>query len=290
MQIKQSEGHTLLSFLRLGIVFIACLSVGNVQTWADATFAFFNNAETIIDEFLNEQPAAKQVEGDPFALYYRQPAESGKGMQYIYQQYYLTGSGDQHGLKDASGRELLPERYQGILVLPAAYFLNLGQGWQLFDRETLTPLSELTWDDVKVELSENGLLENDLIQVKKDGLYGAVNMQGQVVIEPIYEEFDLYSYDADWPLIRVKQDGLYGYIDSQGRVVIDLRYDYAVLGSITLHADENDAEGEVVPVIYVKLGEDWGGILKQGDQPAAVDWDIEPSQEALVSYDNTTSI
>ena len=290
MSIKKSEGHTLLTFMRLGMVFIACLSIGNAQAWADATFALINNAGSIVDDFLSEQPPARQVDGDAFVLYYREPAVDGKGTLYIYQQFYLTGNGAVYGLSDASGKQLLPERYQGILVLPAAYFLNQGQGWRLYDRGTLQPLGDLAWDDVKLELSENGLLENDLIQVKKDGLYGAVNMRGEVVIEPIYEEFDLYSYDVGWPLIRVKKDGRYGYIDDQGEVVIDLSYDYAVLSSITVYADENDAEGEAVPIVYVRLGDDWGGILKQDGRPAPVDWDIEPSEEALASYKNIQNI
>jgi hypothetical protein len=291
VQIKKSEGRTLLSFMRLGIIFIACLSIGNVQSWADATFAFTGNAGNLIHDFLYEETSSDATAaGDSLLLYYTQSSADGKGTLYVYQRFYLTGSGNARGLRDASGQQLLPDEYSDIMVLPAAYCLNNGSGWQLFDRTTLQPLSDLVWDDVKLELADSGLLSSDLIQVEKDGLFGAIDMQGEIVIEPLYDDFELYAFDAAWPLIRVKQDGRYGYINHQGEVVVGLDYDYAVLGSLIVHADENDAEGEQVPVIFVKRGDDWGGILKQGDEPSRVDWDIQPSEAALAAQENLATV
>lgn len=285
VRIKRAEGQTLLTLLRLCFVFIACLCVGNTQAYADAFFGFVNNAGDMAQNFLKEEEAPPRVYGEPIVLYYREETADGKGWSLIYQQLYRTGAAGSYGLADAAGRELLPMRYQGVLVLPHAYALQSANVWQFFDRETLAPLSDQVWDEVELDLTEQNFIESNLVKVRKNGLYGAVDLRGSLVIEPAYDEFLLNAYQAEWPLIAVKKDGRYGYIDMIGNVVIDLVYDYTVMDMLTVFADENDAQGTEIPIIYVLRDDDWGAIYKENNRPSSVDWDVDPSAEVLASYE-----
>lgn len=285
MRIKHAEGQTLLTLLRLCFVAIACLCVGNMQAYADAFYQFIGSAGDMARDFIApEEDASVSIQGEPVVLYFQELLPEGGGYRIVYQQLYKTGSESAYGLTDAAGRQLVPEQYQDILALPHAYVLKSGGLWQFVDAETFVPLSERLWEEVQPSLSEKGMLQGNLVRVRQDGLYGAVDLTGNVVIEPAYDEFVLYSYQVEWPLIAVRQNGYYGYLDMAGNIVVDLIYDYAVMSVTTVFADENDATGTTIPIIYVLRNEDWGAIYRQGDGPSAVDWQVEPSAEALAAY------
>lgn len=70
--------------------------------------------------------------------------------------------------------------------------------------------------------SQDVLTDNNLFLSKKDGKYGYVNKEGNIIVDYIYEdatEFNKYGYAA------VKQDGKWGALDKNGAVVIKTTYD-----------------------------------------------------------------
>lgn len=287
MRIKNAEGQTLLTLMKLTFVFLACLIVGPVQTWADATFYFISNAESMARSFIyrdevEEDPA---IDGRLVELYYSY-AQNG-GAVYVYEPYYLIGDEGAMGLTDSNGQVLVDEKYEDILVLPAAYVLKQGGSWSFVDRQTLAPLSADLWHQVQPDRADSGLLASNLVLVERDGLFGAVDLTGQVIIQPKYEDFHIYSYAAPWQLIRVRQEGLWGFIDLTGAEVVPARYDYVLLDTVVVYEDENDAEGAVKPIIYVLKDGDWGGVFRDArGQAKAVDWEIEPTEEVLSDYES----
>jgi hypothetical protein len=62
-----------------------------------------------------------------------------------------------------------------------------------------------------------------MLSVWKDNKYGAVDMAGNVVVEPVYDKEVIFSEG----LAAVVKDGKYGYVDKTGAVVIDFQYDSA---------------------------------------------------------------
>lgn len=291
--IKKSEGQTLLTLLRLVIISIALLGSWGMQSVADAAFNFVFNAEALVKDFLQEDPLVEsgQVEGRLYVLYYDEHSEVDNATRHVYKHYYVTGDEGAWGLKDNAGRMLLPESYQDILILPEAFLLQQEQQWRFYDRQ-LAPLSEESWDSVELEQAESGRIISDLIKVGRDGLYGAVDLLGQLLVEPVYDDLDLYTFEVGWPISRVCRDGLYGYIDGAGQVVIALDYDYAIMSTVMVY-DENAGFDETVeepvgveePIVYVLKGEDWGAIRKQRDGSASrVDWDAEPAAQVISDY------
>ena len=71
-------------------------------------------------------------------------------------------------------------------------------------------------------LSTN-LFSQHLYPIKQDGLYGFINIEGKVIIEPKFEK----GYDFSEQYGRIKQGGLYGYINHKGKIVIEPQFDEA---------------------------------------------------------------
>ena len=285
MPVKKAEGQTILTFVRLFIIFIALLGSWNMQFVANAVFGFVRNADVLVRDFISDEPSLSTIEGRPYVLYYAERSNDDKSISHIYKKYYITGEEGNLGLKDSSGQALIDGGFEDILVLPDAYLLKHNDSWGFYARD-LQPLSDARWETAELELSDdNNLIVSDLVKIKRDGMYGAADMLGNVLVEPQYEEFDPYTFEANWSINRVKKDGYYGYIDRNGRTVIDLIYDYVIMSSIVIFKDADDEEGTLMPVVFVLKDEDWGGMLKQRDgSPGRVDWEIEPPAEVLADY------
>jgi len=261
-----------------------------MQGAVDAVLHFAFHSHEIVYSFIYEEEAPSVVEGTLYVLYYDEHDDAERATRHVYKHYYVTGEPGGLGLKDGAGRVALEERYEDILVLPSAYLLKEGGQWRFYDQR-LSLLTDQAWDGVELELAEDGRISSDLVKIGRDGLFGAADMAGNVLVEPIYEELELYTYAADWPINRVRYEGRYGYIDGNGRVVIDLIYDYAVMSSITVYdeagepTEGEEAAGAEEPIVYVMKDGDWGGIYKNDDNSASrVDWNVEPSAQVVIDY------
>jgi hypothetical protein len=79
-------------------------------------------------------------------------------------------------------------------------------------------------------------------------LYGAIDLKGNLTINYMYEDIDLYASNA----FAVKKNGKWGYIDKKNRTIIDFIYDQA-----------KEMSSDRAPV---KMNEKWGFIDKTGNQ------------------------
>lgn len=280
MEIKKSEGQTLLTLLRLSICGIAALCIFGMQNFVNGTFDFFRNSEEMVNSFLEEKNPGTQDYGNSYILYYDE--QNNGTTTHIYKQYYITGEEGSLGMVDSSGKVIFEPVYEGIILLPHSCILKQDGQWRFYDLEN-QPLSDDTWDTVEVVTNKHGKIVGNLIEVSKDGLYGATDQQGEVMISPRWDDIDLNNYEVDWPLIRVKKDGEYGFINSDGYIIIGVRYEYATLGTYVI-SDENQQQ-QTRPAVFVYRNEDWGAIFQDryGD-PTYVDWDIEPPAEVIEDY------
>ncbi len=268
---------------------IAALSVFGMYGFAEKTLAFFNNNINAADQPLIDDPDQPDIQGRSYTLYYDEKiySDSMAGYRHIYKQYYIVGQENAVGLVDAAGTVLLPQQYQDIIILPYTYILKQDEFWGFYSRETLELLSDNIWNQAEIELSEQGKIISDLVKVNKDGVYGATNHNGEIIISPAWDGLELYTYEAEWPLIRVQQDTQYGFINNSGDVIISVRYAYAQLNTYSvINTDEQGNENTVtVPIIYVCEDGQWGGIFRDSDgDPTSVDWNIEPTTEVLADY------
>ena len=285
VRIKYAEGQTLLTLTRAAIVVVACLCVGGVYSLVDGLFSSASNARDAVVEIIDSE-TSETIEGVPTVLYYSENGAAG-GLTSTYQMYYITGSEGAYGLTDAGGQRLLEDKYQGIILLPHAYVLKEDGLWRFYDRDTMEPLTDHVWTEAEAARTDNGRFASTLVKVQQeDGMYGAVNMRGEIAIFPHYEDLQLSTMASAWPLIKVKQNGKYGFINTSGDAVVSLSYDYAAIDTVTVYADANDAEGTQKPIIYVLRDGDWGAMYRNSDGSSSdVDWSVEPTEEVLAAYE-----
>lgn len=280
MKVKYNEGRTLLSLWRVVIVVAICVFFGGSGLLTATAQNFFDAGSSLAGSLANNGSAA---DDRTVVLYYYEENAAGSGGYYIYEQLQLIGEAGAVGLADSAGNQLLPPRYEEVAPLPHAYLVKEDGLWCFLDKESLQVLADERWDTAQIDLNEKKEIASGLITVSRGGLYGAVDLRGKLIIAPAYDSFQTNS-EALWPIIKVEQNGKYGFIDYDGNIVVSISYDYALLDSITVYDDENDATGHEQAIIYVYRDGRWGALYREGNGSSAVDWSVEPTEEVLAAY------
>ena len=63
---------------------------------------------------------------------------------------------------------------------------------------------------------------NGFAKVKRNNLWGFVNLMGEEIIPPIYDATEFFRED----LVKVCLHSKWGFVDSNGKVIIPLQYDW----------------------------------------------------------------
>ena len=148
-----------------------------------------------------------------------------------YKYFVLYSENDKVGVIDRDGNTILDSTYTDV------YIPNpLKDVFICFDGDSSSVVNskgEKIFEDYKdisaLITSESSLLdlEKNVLRYKKDGLYGLINLDGEVVTEPIYEEIS--SLKNRPGRILVKKDDKYGVLDSKGKIVVPISY-YSIVG------------------------------------------------------------
>ena len=148
-----------------------------------------------------------------------------------YKYFVLYSENDKVGVIDRNGNTILDSTYTDV------YIPNpLKDVFICFDGDSSSVVNskgEKIFEDYKdisaLVTSESSLLdlEKNVLRYKKDGLYGLINLDGEVVADPIYEEIS--SLKNRPGKILVKKDDKYGVLDSNGKVVVPVSY-YSIVG------------------------------------------------------------
>ena len=125
-----------------------------------------------------------------------------------------TGNGWQ--LVDYDGKDLTGKTYEGvhmdekqIVHRNDRIFVAVGDGYQMIDTSGKV-YSKHTYEDVRL------FNDTTYAAVKINGKWGFVDKNGDIVLEPQYE--DARSFCNGFAAVKV--DGLWGYINAEGQMVI----------------------------------------------------------------------
>lgn len=100
--------------------------------------------------------------------------------------------------------------YKIILIVVCIFMLFLTEAYA----------QDCSWWD-KVVIPEN---KQEAVKVKKDGLWGLVDFDGNVIVSPYWD----YIGDYNDGLYLVKKGSIYGYIDEKGSIIIEPCFGHAV--------------------------------------------------------------
>lgn len=105
----------------------------------------------------------------------------------------VVKDGNMYGIVDTSGKEVVPCKFKSIDCYDSGCLLTTGmnnlQGiWSIKDRkEIAAPMYEILPDDNNVLGCKTFVKDNSVIIVKKDGKYGAINIDGKEIVSCVYE-------------------------------------------------------------------------------------------------------
>ncbi len=160
-------------------------------------------------------------------------------LEYTFSNYYIAKKDGKYGIIDTDGKEMLKFNYENITYRNVANFFEAEK-----KGESNTIIIDSNFKEkVKGYISEVNL-EKGYFRIKVDGEYKYYNFK--------FEEKESKEILTDNNLFLSKKDNKYGFVDKAGNVVVDYIYD---------DAREQNAYG------FVAVNKDglWGSLDKNGN-------------------------
>ncbi len=137
--------------------------------------------------------------------------------------YIFVGEGNKYGVVRLDGTVACPIAYDalGYEVTSDRMFVKLNSKWGIYNLKTQKQLA-LDYDN---EYSPMWLKTgNAAVQI--NGLWGMVNMEGKMIVQPAFDNTDMPVFYEDHAL--VKQNDKYGILSSEGKLILPCIYDNLV--------------------------------------------------------------
>ena len=159
-------------------------------------------------------------------------------LEYTFSNYYIAKKDGKYGIIDTANKQMLKFEYENISYRDVATFFEAEKSG---DSNTIVIDSDFK-EKVKGYISEVNI-EKGYFRIRVDGEYKYYNFK--------FEEKEAKDILTDNNLFLSKKDNKYGYVDKDGNVVVDYIYD---------DAREQNEYG----FIAVKKGSLWGCLDKEG--------------------------
>lgn len=167
-------------------------------------------------------------------------------LTYAFSNYYIAKKNGKYGLINTKGEEVLKFEYNNLSYREVASFFEAEKKNNSntividsnFEEKVQGYISEVNIDKgyfrIKIDNeykyynfkfeekdSKELLTDNTMFLSKKDGKYGYVNKEGNVIVDYIYDDA---REQNQYGFVAVKKDGLWGSIDKDGKVVVEPKY------------------------------------------------------------------
>lgn len=149
--------------------------------------------------------------------------------------YYTIFENGKWGVMDTKQNIIIQPSYEEMIIIPDSsktIFIcqdNVNYGTGTYTSKAVNQKNETlfgNYDKVEViynhDKNNNVWYEKNVLKVQKDGKYGLINLDGKVLVEPIYESIESVKGTTN-SLVTVK-DGKKGLIDNIGAVIIENNY------------------------------------------------------------------
>lgn len=141
--------------------------------------------------------------------------------------YYLLKRDENFGVINQNGDIIIEPQYEDITIPNPhkAVFICEKDGKHKVLNEKNNEIYNKYNNVEAIELSNiitESAYEKRVLKYSKDGKYGILGIDGNVIIEPKYEEVSSLGYKEGE--ILVKENGNYGIIDDQGNTIIKSNY------------------------------------------------------------------
>lgn len=149
--------------------------------------------------------------------------------------YHIINKEDRYGVIDRQGNVVVEPKYDIIQIPnPSKPIFICMSDYSIEQRAYTTKVFNEKGEElyqgypniqaIPNETTEDGIpFEKTVLQYKKDGKYGLLNINGKEITGPEYDQITSISYKEG--MLLVKQNGKFGVININGKTVIDIEYD-----------------------------------------------------------------
>ena len=217
--------------------------------------------------------------GDPIGIYFSE------NDPYVY-----TIKNEKAGVYDKHGNCICDNKYEKISYNDYL-FCGMSNGLDIINPETKN-LVHIDCDDY-IPSADSYCI------IKKNGKWGVINKEGNLVIDTIYDEilllpeYDLFTLTDQNTDIVVVKDGKYGVIDLNGKIMVPTEYDYIAEHNTferynfkTIFKGNYDKENRTFDGIW-KIYKD--GQIMEGNEFATEEDAINYFNSIKSEYDNSSN-
>lgn len=154
--------------------------------------------------------------------------------------FFLLKQNDLYGVIDKKGNTIIAPEYDEIKIPnpeKGVFICYQGDNTKILNErkeEILTQYTDIEPIRLK-NIASSLMYEKSVLKYAKDGKYGLIDFEGNVIAKPVYDEIDSLSYKEGELL--VKKDEKYGVINIKGNKIVEIKYDKITVDEY--YTDEN---------------------------------------------------
>ena len=164
--------------------------------------------------------------------------------------YFLLEKDEKYGITNSKEEVVIEPQYDGIIIPNpnrAVFLCKNGEESKVINAKNEEIFQKYqNVEAVKLEniISETPVYVRNVLKYEKDGKYGLIDMAGEEIVKPKYDEISSLGYKQGQILIKEKEK--YGIIDSQGNTIIKPIFDSIQSDQYYTDQDKYEKSGYIV--------------------------------------------
>lgn len=164
--------------------------------------------------------------------------------------YFLLEKDEKYGITNSKEEVVIEPQYDGIIIPNpnrAVFLCKNGEESKVINaknEEIFQKYNNIQAIKLENIISEIAQYEKNVLKYEKDGKYGLIDMTGEEIVKPKYDEISSLGYKQGQILIKEKEK--YGIIDSQGNTIIKPIFDSIQSDQYYTDQDKYEKSGYIV--------------------------------------------
>ena len=164
--------------------------------------------------------------------------------------YFILRQDGKYGVINTSGDIIIqPEHINVIIPNPQkAVFVcyDENNNTKILNENNEQIFSEYTQiQPIRLKnIASDLMYEKNLLTYQKDGKTGLINLEGEVIAEPVYESIEGLPYKEGELLVQ--REGKYGVINNKGNNLVEVEYDQIVVDNYTTEEEGYKRAGYII--------------------------------------------
>ena len=148
--------------------------------------------------------------------------------QFSKYEYFVLVSNEKTGVIDKTGNTIINADYERIDIpnpQKDVFICYLEDNkYEILNKKGNKILNKFNEVEVISAIEDDDIrIEKNILKFKKDNLYGLIDLDGNIILDALYEKIDGLPYKSG--NILIKKDGKFGIADINGNQIIETKFD-----------------------------------------------------------------